>query len=388
MSGKLRVLVVDDSVVVRRMLSEMLSSNAAIESVSTASNGKIALARIPQINPDAIVLDVEMPEMDGLQTVAAIRRINKTLPVIMFSTVTARGASATLDAIALGANDYVTKPSTRSGTVGQLGLVYQELLDKIKAHCHFEATPFEASSSNSSALRRSIPRLAAAPALVLPGVNPAQAPSVAYEPIETIAIGVSTGGPNALAALLPCFPSDLPVPVFIVQHMPRLFTKLLAERLTSKTRIPVREACPGDVVVPGRMWVAPGDYHMIVKRLGTRVIVQTHQSPHENSCRPAVDPLFRSIADTYGPRALGVILTGMGQDGLRGCEAIVACGGHILAQDEASSVVWGMPGFVARAGLAEKVVPLSELGEEILRRTRKAEVSARVRTLTGAGAEL
>lgn len=373
MSAKLRILVVDDSVVVRRMLSEMLSANPAIESVSTASNGKIALARIPQLNPDAIILDVEMPEMDGLQTVAAIRRFNKTLPVIMFSTVTARGASATLDAIALGANDYVTKPSTRSGTVGQLGLVYQDLLDKIKAHCHYEAN-----AEGDAPARVPLPLNGASRIVTPPPAVQFSLTTPTSGPIEAIAIGVSTGGPNALAALLPTFPADLSVPVFIVQHMPRLFTKLLAERLSSKALIRVDEACPGDVVVPGKAWVAPGDFHMVVKRLGTKVVIHTNHDTPENSCRPSVDPLFRSIADTYGPRALGVILTGMGQDGLRGCEAIRARGGQVLAQDEASSVVWGMPGFVVRAGLAEKVVPLSEMGAEIVRRTRKTEASARV----------
>lgn len=387
MAAKLRILVVDDSVVVRRMLSEMLSSDPGIESVSTASNGKIALARIPQLNPDAIILDVEMPEMDGLQTVAAIRRFNRTLPIIMFSTVTARSASATLDAIGLGANDYVTKPSSRSGTVGQLGLVYQDLLAKIRAHCHYDANSVSGDVSGSVASGGSPTRSVTSAATSLSGLH-LPATHASPGPIEAIAIGVSTGGPNALAMLLPAFPADLPVPVFIVQHMPRLFTRLLAERLSSKTLIPVTEACPGDVVAPGRAWIAPGDFHMAVKRVGTRIIIQTNNNAPENSCRPAVDPLFRSIADVYGSRALGVILTGMGQDGLRGCEAIRARGGQILAQDEASSVVWGMPGFVARAGLAEKVVPLSELGAEIVRRTRKVEIPARARTLTTAGANL
>jgi two-component system chemotaxis response regulator CheB len=359
------------------MLSEMLSRDPAIESVSTASNGKIALARIPQVNPDAIILDVEMPEMDGLQTIAALRRFNKTLPVIMFSTVTARGASATLDAMALGANDYVTKPSSRSGTVGQLGLVYQDLIDKIKAHCRFDLNPANGKLSDSAPSPGRASGIIAPPPITLPGLHlPILKPTIS-EPVEAIAIGVSTGGPNALAALLPSFPSDLAVPVFIVQHMPRLFTKLLAERLSSKAQIPVDEACPGDVVAAGRAWLAPGDYHMVVKRIGTKVIIQTNHNSPENSCRPAVDPLFRSVAETYGSRALGVIMTGMGQDGLRGCEAIRARGGQVLVQDEASSVVWGMPGFVARAGLAEKVVPLSELGGEILRRTRKPEAPAR-----------
>jgi two-component system chemotaxis response regulator CheB len=362
------------------MLSEMLSSNPAIESVSTASNGKIALARIPALKPDAVVLDVEMPEMDGLQTIAAIRRFDKVLPVIMFSTLTARGASATLDAISLGANDYVTKPSSRSGTVGQLGLVYQDLIEKIKAHCRYQPDSLDGDSNAGS----STPRIVAPRAVILPGQQLPTAPAGAAGPIDAVAIGVSTGGPNALAELMPTFPADLSVPIFIVQHMPRLFTKMLADRLSAKARISVEEASNGNIVVPGKAWIAPGDYHMVIKRIGFNTVIQTNSDPHENSCRPSVDPLFRSVAKTYGTRALGVILTGMGRDGLRGCEAIRARGGQVLAQDEASSVVWGMPGFVARAGLAERVLPLSEIGAEIIRRTRKAEAPGRIPTQTKA----
>lgn len=388
MANKIRILVVDDSVVVRRMLSEMLAADPAVESISTASNGKIALARIPQINPDAIILDVEMPEMDGLQTLTHIRRIYKFLPVIMFSTVTARGATATLDALVLGANDYVTKPSTKSGTVGQLSLVYKDLVDKIKAHCHYVPGSIDSASGADSNRIVSNPSRTIVPPLNLSETPFPLAKPDGIGPVDAIAIGVSTGGPNALAALLPTFPANLAVPVFIVQHMPRLFTKLLAERLSGKTQIPVHEACLGDAVSAGKIYLAPGDYHMTVKRVGFKTIIETIQGPPENSCRPAVDPLFRSVADTYGPRALGVILTGMGQDGLRGCEAIRARGGQILAQDEASSVVWGMPGFVARAGLAEKVISLTELGPEIVRRAYRPEPGLRLPRITAAGANL
>ncbi|HVN28306.1 MAG TPA: chemotaxis response regulator protein-glutamate methylesterase [Candidatus Binataceae bacterium] len=386
MSGKIRVLVVDDSVVVRRMLSEMLAADPAIESISTASNGKIALARIPQINPDAIILDVEMPELDGLQTLAAVRRIYKTLPVIMFSTVTARGASATLDALALGANDYVTKPSARSGTVGQLNLVYKDLVAKIRAHCRYVPILPDAGASDATVSSTPTPAPSIFPPLSTPGgALPLAKPEVTG-PADAIAIGVSTGGPNALAELLPTLPANLPVPVFIVQHMPRLFTKLLAERLSSKTRIPVHEACLGDQVSAGNVYIAPGDYHMLVKRIGMKMIIETNQAPPENSCRPAVDPLFRSVAEAYGSKVVAVVLTGMGQDGLRGCEAIRARGGQVLAQDEASSVVWGMPGFVARAGLAERVIPLAEMGPEIVRRVRKPETVVRVQPIATLGA--
>jgi len=197
------------------------------------------------------------------------------------------------------------------------------------------------------------------------------------ERIDIVAIGVSTGGPNALASLIPTFPRDLPVPVVIVQHMPPVFTRLLAERLAAKSQIRVEEGRPGAVLQPGCAWLAPGDYHMIVESDRRQVTLRTHQGQPENSCRPAVDVLFRSVANVYKPHALAVVMTGMGQDGLRGCEHIREVGGQILAQDQATSVVWGMPGFVASAGLADKVLPLDELGMEIIRRVRNGRESTR-----------
>lgn len=187
-------------------------------------------------------------------------------------------------------------------------------------------------------------------------------------PIEVVAIGASTGGPNALAELFGQLPGDFPVPIVLVQHMPPMFTRLLSERLTARSALRVDEASAGGVLEPGRVWVAPGDHHMIVVRDGTQVRVQVHQDPPANSCRPAADVLFRSVAQTFGPGTLAVVLTGMGQDGLRGCEAIRAAGGQILVQDEATSVVWGMPGNVVRAGLADRVLPLSLIAGELIQR--------------------
>lgn len=185
--------------------------------------------------------------------------------------------------------------------------------------------------------------------------------------MEIIAIGVSTGGPNALATLLSAFPANFSVPVVIVQHMPPVFTKRLAERLTSQCQIRVDEGKMGDILQPGRAWIAPGDYHLIVERHGTEVRLRTHQAPPENSCRPAVDVLFRSVAKTYQAGVLAVVLTGMGQDGLHGCKCIREVGGQVLVQDQASSVVWGMPGIVADAGLATKILPLNQMSSEIIR---------------------
>jgi two-component system, chemotaxis family, protein-glutamate methylesterase/glutaminase len=349
---KIRVLVVDDAVVFRRLLADQLGSDPAIEVVGTAANGRIALKMMPQVCPDAVILDVEMPEMDGLTTLRELRKTYPRLPVIMFSALTERGAAATLDALALGASDYFTKPTGEGGLDASMDVVRRELIPTIKA---------------LSGRKERVPKDDGQASYVARVPPPALRPAAK---VEIVAVGASTGGPNALADVLHSLPADFPVPVVIVQHMPPMFTRLLAERLSAGAQIRVHEGSCGDILQPGHAWIAPGDHHMIVVREGTRVRLSLNQEPPENSCRPAADVLLRSIARTFGPSSLIVILTGMGQDGLRGCEAVAEAGGQILAQDEASSVVWGMPGHIARAGLAERVLPLSLIGDEILRRVR------------------
>jgi len=351
---KLRVLIVDDSVVIRRIVSDIINSDPDLEVAGIAANGRIALDRIPQVNPDIITLDVEMPEMDGLQTLKELRKTYPRLPVIMFSTLTERGGVTTLDALSLGASDYVTKPAN-VGKVGEgMARVRDDLIPKIKALC-----------GRADSTRAKL----AGPAL---RPRPASVPRPLFRPapgrVEILAIGTSTGGPNALADLLSALPADFPVPVVIVQHMPPVFTKLLADRLAARSALSAVEAGAGEELRPGKICIAPGDYHMILEKTANGARVKLHQEPPENSCRPAVEVLFRSVAQLYGGTTLGVILTGMGQDGLRGCELIHEAGGQILVQDETSSVVWGMPGFVARAGLADKELPLNQLAGEIVRR--------------------
>jgi two-component system chemotaxis response regulator CheB len=360
---KIRILVVDDSVVVRRMVSDVLAADPELEVAGTAANGKIALAKISQVNPDIVVLDVEMPELDGIGTLVGIRKVLPALPVIMYSTLTERGAEATLEALSKGATDYVTKPSNVGSAAQGLECIRTQLIPKIKAICgRVLGLPLSSPLSAPVAAKTSPPRLA------FPRRD---------ERIDIVAIGVSTGGPNALAILVPTFPRDLPVPVVIVQHMPPVFTRLLAERLAAKSRIGVEEGRPGATLKPGGAWIAPGDYHMVVASDHNQVVLRTYQGPPENSCRPAVDVLFRSVANVYKPHVLAVVMTGMGQDGLRGCENIREAGGQILAQDQATSVVWGMPGFVANAGLADKVLPLDQLGMEIVRRVRVGREATR-----------
>jgi two-component system chemotaxis response regulator CheB len=361
---KFRILIVDDAVVFRRLLADEIDRDPALEVAGTAANGKIALARMTQVNPDLVILDVEMPEMDGLATLKELRRTYPRLPVVMFSALTERGAEATLDALALGATDYFTKPASAGSLDASLAVVREQLLPKIKALCASAARP------PASPFGPSPPRHAD----LEPGKQgtPAGA-SVSWsseQPIEVVAIGASTGGPNALAEVFAHFPADFPVPIVIVQHMPPMFTRLLAERMSAQFPLAVHEGSPGAVLEPGHTWIAPGDHHMTTVRDGLRVRLLLNQDPPENSCRPAVDVLLRSVAQAFGPRSLTVILTGMGQDGLRGCEFLRAAGGQILAQDEATSVVWGMPGYVARAGLADRVLPLSLIGDAVLRRVR------------------
>lgn len=353
--SKIRVLVVDDAVVVRRIVSDVLAEDPELE-VCTAANGKIALAKIPQVAPDVVMLDIEMPEMDGLETLVELRKLYPKLIVIMFSTLTQRGASATLDALARGANDYVTKPANVGGVAAAQQAIREQLIPKIKTHC----------GKADRSTRVSIP--ASHPAKTASTPRPA---SNRVVPVDIVAIGVSTGGPNALSELLPALPANLPVPIVIVQHMPPMFTKMLADRLDVQCHIDVLEGTAGAPLLPGRAYVAPGGYHMIVKRERTSVALMLNQESPENSCRPAVDVLFRSVVEVYGAGVLGVILTGMGQDGLRGCEGIRDVQGQIIAQDEQSSVVWGMPGFVAKAGLADQVLPLNQIAGEIVRRVQK-----------------
>lgn len=347
---RIRVLVVDDSVVVRRLVSQALESDPAIEVVGTAANGNIAIQRIPQMNPDLVTLDIEMPDCDGLETLRRVRKTWPRLPVVMFSTLTRRGAVETLEALSIGASDYVTKPSNVGSIDEGLEAVRSSLIPKVKALCRFEPPP------------------AMLPAR--PEWRALAATRGERSGFDIVAIGVSTGGPNALAAVIPALPRTFPVPVLIVQHMPPLFTKMLAERLDASSPLAVQEAEEGQPIQPGHVYIAPGDYHLTLVRKGAAWNCALNREPPENSCRPAVDVLFRSIAESFGSRSLALVLTGMGQDGLRGAERIRESGGRVLAQDEPTSIVWGMPGAVARSGLAEAVLPLGDIATELIRRTR------------------
>jgi two-component system chemotaxis response regulator CheB len=347
---RIRVLVVDDSFVVRRVVTEELAAHDDLEVAGTAINGRDALAKAAAVHPDLVILDIEMPEMDGLTALTHLKQRHPQTPVIMFSARTELGAAATLEALSRGASDFFAKPGGAGGLEASRQLVRNELIAAIRALCPRNATA-----------RADSPPIPAPPVPRRPPIS---------SRIDLVAIGASTGGPNALAELFTAWPENFPVPIVIVQHMPPMFTQMLAERLTRNSHIPTVEAKSDMDLEPGRAWIAPGNYHLVVVRDGNRLRTKVHQDAPENACRPAVDPLLRSVASVTGANSLALILTGMGQDGLRGCEAIRAASGQILAQDEASSVVWGMPGHVTRAGLADKVLPLSMLANEVLRRVR------------------
>lgn len=354
-TGKIRVLIVDDSVVVRGIVSKMLQADEEIEVANTAADGVIALAKLNQCEVDVILLDIEMPRMTGLEVLKKLRELRNRTPVVMFSSLTQQGASATIEALMLGAKDYVMKPGGAFMTDATAGkrAIMEELIPKVKQ---------AAAKTGISAVKET----------TAPTAQPSQ-PTRAKQlrQIEAVVIGVSTGGPQALANLIPKLGSDFPVPVIIVQHMPAAFTKHLSDRLTMHCGFPVREAVHGQHLNAGTYVVAPGGLHLGVKRFGSKVVVALNDHPPVNACKPSADVLFESAAAAYSGNVLGVVLTGMGSDGTVGAEAIHREGGNTIVQDEESSVVWGMPGSVVRAGVADKVLSVDQLASEILKRAWK-----------------
>ncbi|QBI21257.1 chemotaxis-specific protein-glutamate methyltransferase CheB [Egibacter rhizosphaerae] len=348
-----RVLVVDDSVVVRKLVTEVIAADDGLEVCGTAPNGRIALAKVDQLAPDLVTLDVEMPDMNGLEALSALRESHPELPVVMFSTLTDRGARVTLDALMRGANDYVTKPANVGGVSQAIAAVKAELIPKVRALTG-------ADDVRPAPPTRLSPAARARPAASRSGSGR----------IDLIVVGVSTGGPNVLAEFVPHLPGDLGVPMVIVQHMPPVFTQLLAQRLDARSPLTVAEGSDGAPVQGGQVWIAPGDRHLLVRRDAGGLRLGINIGPPENSCRPSADVLFRSAVEACDGRVLGLVLTGMGQDGLRGSERIVEAGGSVLAQDKASSVVWGMPGAVTQAGLAEEQLPVTGLVDSVVRRVR------------------
>lgn len=342
----IRLLIVDDSAVVRAQITQMFLGVPDVDVVGTAHNGIVALQRIETLNPDVVILDLEMPELDGLGTLKELKRRKTHVAVILFSALTEKGARVTIEALSLGARDYVTKPTTSGLISVTVQQAKDSLIEKVVTFGSKRKVP------SGSALY---------PTKQLPHESE----------IQVVAVASSTGGPTALLKLFQELPNDFSVPLLVAQHMPPIFTRMFAERLSSVSGIQVKEGFNGAKVEPRTAWIAPGDFHMCVERQGCNTVIVINKNASENSCRPSADVLFRSVAGVFAKSTLAVVLTGMGQDGLKGAREIVEKGGEVFAQDEQSSVVWSMPGAVVNAGIASSVFSIDDMAYEIQRRIEK-----------------
>lgn len=383
---KIRVMVVDDSAVIRGFFINMLESSPMIEVVASAGNGEIALNVLKRqgehrVEVDVLTLDIEMPVMDGLTALPEILKLSPKTRVILASSLSQDGAAETVKGLSLGAADYIPKPSKPQDREAMYKFS-RKLLAKVKILAgqpvseepeeeEAPAAPVPAAPATPASAPRPAPIAPAAPSGItkMPRTEDVvlrPAPTVQKVP-EAIAIGCSTGGPQALNTLFRALKGrKFKVPVFITQHMPPHFTTMLANQLQEVSGIPSAEGQEGDIVEPGRIYLAPGDFHMLVRRSASTVGIYLNKGPQENFCRPAVDPMLRSLTEAYGDRLLVLIMTGMGADGMLGCKQVVEKGGTVFAQDKATSIVWGMPGAVATAGLCTQVLPLAELPNALI----------------------
>jgi two-component system chemotaxis response regulator CheB len=348
-AAQIRVMVVDDSAIVRGFVTRILEETQGITVVATCSNGQAAVQQAARLALDVIVLDIEMPVMDGLTAVPKILEANPNARIVMASTLTQRNASVSLDAMALGASDYIAKPSTAG--ISTHSDFRRELIEKVFALGKPRAAPSPAAVPG---------KLAPPPVLRAPAAPIRLRPSVRIAP-QVLVIGSSTGGPQALMTLVQQLPSSFRLPIAIAQHMPATFTTVLAQHVGRAAKRHCKEATHNDALEPGSIYLAPGGYHLQLARCRNEILTQLNQAPPENFCRPSVNPLFRSAAQVFGANVLAVMLTGMGHDGLDGTRELANIGAHVVAQDEASSVVWGMPGAIATAGLCNAVLPLGEI---------------------------
>ena len=377
-----KVLVIDDSAVARGLMTRWIEDDPDLQLVGSAVDGEQGLAKTGELKPDLIVLDVEMPKMDGLAALPLLLKASPGCKVVMASTLTRRGGEVTIRALSMGAADYAPKP--QAGRLAGAEEFRRDLLAKLKALAPRPIPPVPTqrdvpAPSNAPVARTLTPP--SAPSAPAAPVRRAHAP-VARAPLargpgqrhlckpEIIAIGSSTGGPQALRDVVSVFPADIRAPIVIAQHMPALFTKILAEHLTKVCPLPCKEAEDGERLMGGHIYIAPGDFHLTVRRDAAGFYGVLDQTPPINFCRPAVDPLFQSVSEATGGKSLGIILTGMGHDGREGSRHLRNAGGTILAQDEATIVVWGMPGAVAEAGLADEILPLGKIGAGIVQRAK------------------
>jgi two-component system chemotaxis response regulator CheB len=349
-----RVMVVDDSAVIRGLITRILDADPKLQVVASVSDGQRAVDRVAKTEIDVIILDIEMPVMDGLTALPLILKADPKVKILMASTLTLRNADISMKALRLGATDYIPKPEASSNINGrdEFG---RSLLDKVR---------------HLGEARRRARRFGGAATAAQPMAAEKAKPTITLRPSSRvkpriIAIGSSTGGPQALFKFLGGLTKEVKQPIVITQHMPPKFTTILAQHIGQNTGWPSAEATDGQVIEDGKIYIAPGDFHMVAESRGTSTVLRLTSDPPENFCRPAVDPMLRSLCDIYGPAILTVILTGMGHDGMKGAQRVVEKGGTVVAQDEASSVVWGMPGAVATNGLCSAVLPLDELAPHV-----------------------
>ena len=358
MTDPYRVMVVDDSAVIRGLLTRFLEADPAISVVASVSNGQMALDKLGRTDVEIVVLDIEMPVMDGMTALPLILKKKPGIQVLMASTLTRKNAEVSLRALSLGAADYVPKPSSTS-EIHSADAFKHELTAKVKAL---------AEAGRGGRGRAPRPATAGPAAPVPPATNSPSSSrgsiSLCRQPIQhpdLIAIGSSTGGPQALFKVLGDLGGSVPQPILITQHMPATFTSLLAGHIAKASNAPCNEAKDGELIRPGHIYLAPGDYHLTAERGGSGNVLRLTQTERENYCRPAIDPMLRSLVPLYGARLLVIILTGMGADGFKEAQTVVTAGGSVIAQDEQTSVVWGMPGAVATAGVCSAVLPLSDI---------------------------
>ncbi len=401
----IKVLLIDDSIAMRNLLRSVLFSDKELQVCGVAGNGQEGLDRIDKLKPDVVILDIEMPVMSGLEALPEIRKRWPTLPVIMFSSLTEKGARETFEALTLGANDCLCKPTGSENVVDTLASIGRELIPKIKA-LYGQS---EASSRGSGAgMRRSSIRgnRPAPAAKKLRSAKPQEVPvqlkdsdsatsrartstpmaarthgersmKSTWDGADIVAISASTGGPNALLKVLQALPASFNIPIVVTQHIPANFAKKLVDRFGRECPLTAVEVDRPLPLVPGKMYFPTGDHHLLIQRKRAAIIALPSQGEPENFCRPAADPMLRSVVDVYGGRVLSVVLTGMGCDATQGSLLVSQRGGQVIAQDEATSVVWGMPGSIVKAGGANKVLPLEVIANEIMMVVKSRPVGSR-----------
>lgn len=372
MTYLIRILIADDSSIMRRLIQQAVSQQAGIEIVAIAKNGAEAIEFFKAHTPDLVLLDADMPGVNGLEALKAIRALDRNVPIILFGPFPSGHISSRDAAIAAGANEWGAKPPVAGHVDRVIAFLQKELISQMRALTGKSAE--HSGPQNSPAIASDVPDtgdLTISSPSIYPKLFSRTFPfprrnSQPQRPL--IVIGAATGGPNALAKVIGGLPANIGAPVLIVQHLPPVFTKLLAERLDQLTALTVREGYDGAILKAGEVWIAPGDFHMTVEKSGADIVLRTNQAPAINSNRPAIDVLFHSVAEVCGSNCLAVVLTGLGDDGTAGCRAIRQCGAEILVQDEASSVAWGMPGVIVDAGLASSVLSLEDIAPAIAMR--------------------